>query len=93
MCLLLTLTLTLTLTPRNPLTPLPLTLTPVPPQRASRGALSDHAALHIRPSLGQKRGEMNASMAKRFRTQVLSLGLDVQKDTGFNEKVVTLTLS
>jgi len=52
---------------------------------ASRGAVIEHAASFLRP----KDGVISAGMARRFRNQVQSLGLDMQKDTGFNPKLVT----
>lgn len=52
---------------------------------ASRGAVVEHAASFLRP----KDGVITAGMARRFRNQVQSLGLDMQKDTGFNPKLVT----
>ena len=58
--------------------------------QATRSALQDQAGTMIRPPAGQKRGEVTAEQARRFRGQVQSLGMDLQKDTAFNEKVVTL---
>lgn len=61
---------------------------------ASQHALRDHAATLIRlPPQGagasKKGGSMTAESARKFRNQVTSLGLDVQKDTGCNAQVVT----
>ena len=62
--------------------------------KASQHALRDHAATLIRlPTQGagasKKGGSMTAESARRFRNQVTSLGMDIQKDTGCNAQVVS----
>ena len=52
---------------------------------ASKGAILEHAAAFIRPADAQ----INANEARRLRQQIQSLGLDIQKDAGFNERLVT----
>lgn len=54
---------------------------------ATKGAIIEHAAKLFRDS---ENGEsFTPQIAKTFREQVQSLGLDMQKDTGFNEKLIT----
>jgi len=54
---------------------------------ATRGAVIEHAAKLIRRT---ENGEaLTPEIAKRFREQVQSLSLDMKKDTGFNDRLVT----
>ena len=53
---------------------------------ASKGAVLEHIATTMRPKEGPLFTAVNA---KRLRTQVQSLGLDMKKDTGFNDKVIS----
>lgn len=55
-------------------------------EEATRGAVLEHAAAMMRKKDG---GPITADDARRLRTQVQSLGLEMQKDTGFNERLVT----
>jgi len=52
---------------------------------ASRNAVVEHAAALFRP----KDNIIDATTASRFRSQVQSLGFNMQKETGFNERLVT----
>lgn len=52
---------------------------------ASRHAIVEHATVLFRP----KDNIIDASTAIRFRSQVQSLGFNMQKETGFNERLVT----
>lgn len=51
---------------------------------ATKGAVLEHAAGLLRG----KDAVITAEVARRFRSQVQSLGLDMRKDTGFNDKLV-----
>jgi hypothetical protein len=55
----------------------------------SRGAVIETAAAIMR----SKVADINADTARRLRSQVQSLGLDMQKDTGFNERLVAYLYS
>jgi len=54
---------------------------------ATRGAIVEHAAKLFRDS--ENGLSFTPEIAKTFREQVQSLGLDIQKDTGFNERLIT----
>ena len=52
---------------------------------SSKGAVLEHASKYFRP----QEGLITASMANRMRTQIASLGLNLQKDAGFNPKMIS----
>jgi len=54
---------------------------------ATRDAVVEHAAKLFRDS--ENGMAFTPEIAKTFREQVQSLGLDMQKDTGFNERLIT----
>ena len=53
---------------------------------ASKGAVLEHTANFMRT---KEDGFITAADAKRLRSQIASLGLDIQKDAGFNPKLVS----